>query len=179
MPPSKTAFPRCRHGVLLIFVAAALGGCATVPMVTDEEDAEAKEFRVPEDKSRIYVYRNERFAGAIRMDLSVDGRMIGRTAPMTFHMVDVEPGNHTISSHAEIVSTIQVRAKPGKAHFVWQEVKMGTWVARSKLHRVPEAQGRAGVSACRMALSDRPSRTPARQSRNRSLRSEPAPQESR
>lgn len=37
----------------------------------------------------------------------------------------------------------------GKNYFVWQEVKMGLWMARSALQTVDEATGRKGVAECK------------------------------
>ncbi|WP_168196438.1 hypothetical protein [Bdellovibrio sp. NC01] len=35
-----------------------------------------------------------------------------------------------------------------KNYYVWQEVKMGILWARTKLHKVDEAEGQAGVRQC-------------------------------
>ena len=137
--------------VAVVAMLAMLAGCASVPMASLESDSAAKQFQVAADKSRIYIYRNENMGGAIPMSLSVDGRMLGQSGPKTFFMVDVDPGSHTVSSHTENVSTLTVDAKAGKAHYIWQEVKMGMWSARSQLQEVDAATGQAGVAECKLA----------------------------
>jgi len=66
----------------------------------------------------------------------------------------VEPGAHEITSLTENTSTITVDAIAGKNHFIWQEVKMGTWSAGSLLQEVSEQEGRAGVNECKLVASD-------------------------
>lgn len=150
----KLKFGDFRRGVALLLVGAAVvafAGCAAVPMASLDQDAEAKKFSVPAGQSRIYVYRNESIGGAIPMTVSLDGRVMGRTAMQTFFVWDVAPGKHTVTSHAEDVSNLILETAAGKDYYVWQEVKMGLWFARSLLQQVDEKTGRAGVLECRLA----------------------------
>jgi hypothetical protein len=150
----KLRFGDFRRGIALLLVGAAavaFAGCAAVTMAPIDQDAEAKKFEVPAGQSRIYVYRNESFGGAIYMTLSLDGRIMGRTAAQTYFMWDVAPGKHTVSSHAEDVSTVTLETAPGRSYYIWQEVKMGLWMARSALQQVDEKTGRAGVLECQLA----------------------------
>ncbi len=140
-------------GFTALVFAIMLTGCATVPMASLEHDSAAKEFVVPPDVSRIYLYRNESFGGAIPMTVSLDGQTMGQTGPKTYYMWDVPPGDHTVSSYAEDVSELKLTTMPGRAYYVWQEVKMGLWSARSQLQEVDEATGRSGVLECKLAQS--------------------------
>ena len=54
---------------------------------------------------------------------------------------------------AENVSTLKLTTEPGKTYYVWQEVKMGAFMARSQLQQVDEATGRKGVLECKRAQS--------------------------
>ena len=114
-------------------------------------DNEAKTFQAPANAARIYVYRNESMGGAIPLTISLDGKTLGQTGPKTYFMVDVSPGQHQIDSYAENVSSLNLDTQAGKIYYVWQEIKMGMWSARSALHEVPEAQGQKGVMECKMA----------------------------
>ena len=42
----------------------------------------------------------------------------------------------------------------GKSYYVWQEVKMGMWMARSQLQEVDEQTGRKGVAECKRTHSN-------------------------
>ncbi len=138
---------------LLLTLALLVTGCASVPMASLEDDAQAKRFAAKPDKSSIYVYRNESFGSAIPMTVSLDGKVAGQTGPQTYYLWEVSPGSHEIASHAEDVSTLKLNTEPGKAYYVWQEVKMGLWMARSLLQQVDEEAGRKGVLECKRAQS--------------------------
>lgn len=131
-----------------------LNGCASVPMASLEEDSIAKKYQVSNDKSMIYLFRNENFGGALPLTVSIDEQIAGQTAPYTYFVWEVIPGEHLIKSFAEDVSSLLLVAQPGKAHFVRQEVKMGMWMARSQLYEVSEQDGRDAVNECKMAKSN-------------------------
>jgi len=137
--------------VLGVISAAVLAsGCASVPMASPERDSAAKTFSVKPGKANIYVYRNESMGAAIKMELVLDGRLVGSTAAKTYVLLEVNPGKHTLISKAENDSVLSVAAAAGRNYFVWQEVKMGVLVMRSALQLVDEATGKAGVAECKL-----------------------------
>lgn len=119
-----------------------------------DDDARAKTFSVREGKSNIYVYRDESFGGAIPMTVALNGRVAGQTGPKTYFLFEVEPGTHEVSSLAENTSVLKLNTEAGKAYYVWQEVKMGVWMARTQLQQVDEATGRKGVAECKRAQAN-------------------------
>ncbi len=131
--------------------AMVLVGCASVPMGSMEDDAKAKAFVPPPDKAALYIYRNETFGAAVPMNLSINGRNIGQSASKTYFLFNVVPGGYSVESTAENVAELKLQMEPGKNYFVWQEVKMGMWMARSQLHQVDEVTGRAGVQESKLA----------------------------
>lgn len=136
--------------VVTLLAIFSLYGCASVPLATPEADQAAKTFTPVEGKANIYVYRNETFGAAIKVPVSVDGKAAGSTASKTFFHWEVEPGQHKIVSHAEKDDVITVDAVAGTNHYVWQEMKMGTWSARTKLQMVDEDKGQKGVNQCKL-----------------------------
>ncbi len=122
-----------------------LSGCASVPMASPEQDAKAKAFLPSPDKAALYIYRNETFGAAIPMTVSVNGTLLGQTAAYTYFQLNLTPGKYDIESHAENISTLSLVTEAGKNYFVWQEVKMGMWMARSLLQQMDETLGRAGI----------------------------------
>ncbi|MGD8999631.1 MAG: DUF2846 domain-containing protein [Granulosicoccaceae bacterium] len=137
-----------------IIVILLASGCASVPMASLDEDTRAKTFNVSADKANLYVYRNESMGGAVTMTVSLDGKVAGMSGPKTYFLLTVEPGEHTVSSYAENVSTLTIKTEAGKNYYIWQEVKMGFWMARSLLQQVDEETGRAGVLECKRAKSN-------------------------
>ena len=134
-------------------IALAISGCASVPMGDPKQNAALKTFQVAPDKAGIYIYRNESMGGAVKMDVAVDGQPIGQTAANTYLFKEVTPGKHTVSSTAENTDTLVVDVKQGTLAYIWQEVKMGVLYARTKLHLVPEEQGKKGVQETNLAVS--------------------------
>jgi hypothetical protein len=139
---------------LLVVAAYCLGGCASVPMASMDLDARAKAFEVKPDKSNIYVYRNESFGGAIPLTIALDGKVAGQTAMQTYFLFEVDPGPHEVTSIAENTTSLKLDTLPGKNYFVWQEVKMGMWMARSQLQEVDDQTGRKGVAECKRAQAN-------------------------
>jgi len=140
---------------VLLLVTSLVTGCASVPLTSMEEDTKAKSFAAPATgKANIYVYRNESYGGAIMLTIALDGKLAGQTSMRTYFLWEVDPGSHEISSLSENTSTLKLNTEAGKTYFIWQEVKMGMWSARSQLQQVDEAAGRKGVSECKRAQSN-------------------------
>jgi hypothetical protein len=137
-------------GLLVVF-AVLVSGCASVPMGDATRDAELKTFKPKADKAALYVYRNESMGAAIKMTVVLDGKVLGDTAAKTYLYTDVEPGNHRLVSKTENDSTLDFTAVAGKIYYVWQEVKMGLFAARSSLQLVDEKDGQAGVLESKLA----------------------------
>jgi hypothetical protein len=136
---------------LAAVAAVNLVGCASVQMGDARQDAALKTFAAPADKAGLYIYRNETMGAAVKMDVTLDGKAIGQTAAKTFLYKEITPGKHVVASVAENSDMVEVDAKPGKLYYVWQEVKMGLMYARTKLHLVEEAAGKAGVQESKLA----------------------------
>jgi hypothetical protein len=139
----------CFVGLLLLVT-----GCASVPMAAKEADAAAKSFRVPADKSRVYIYRNETMGAAVKIPVTLDGKLVGSTAKNTYFALDVSPGTHEVGCVAETGGKVIVDVKPGEAAYVWQEMKMGMWAASCAMHVVDEKQGQKAVTECTLAAAE-------------------------
>jgi hypothetical protein len=153
---------RLAYAVLGATALLTVAGCASVPMAPPEVDRAAKEFPAPPPgRSQVYVYRNESLGSAVRFDLTVDGFLVGSTGPKTYLLFPVTPGQHTLVSRAENADPFPMVTEAGKTYFVWQEVKMGMFSARSRLGLVEAVKGQAGVKACGLAVTTPPLGAPA------------------
>lgn len=131
-------------------LVAMMTGCASVPMATADLDNQAKQFTTVPNKAKIYIYRNENMGAAVKMPLLLNGMSVGDTVAKSYVLREVEPGEHTIVSKTENDAELTLIAEPGVNYFVWQEVKMGAFSARSKLHLVTEAEGKKAVLGCKL-----------------------------
>jgi hypothetical protein len=136
--------------LLELLMILIVSGCASVPMGSLEDDVKAKNFTPPSGKASIYIYRNENLGGAIPMTVAVNGRTLGQTAAMTFFRLDIPSGKYNVESHAENVSTLSLTTEAGNNYYIWQEVKMGMWMARSLLQQVNETTGKEAVNQCKL-----------------------------
>ena len=133
--------------------ALALSGCASVPKGDTAQDAALKTFTAKPDVAGIYIYRNENFGAAIKMDIDVDGKPLGQTAAKTYLYKEVPAGKHVVTSKSENDDSVELDTVAGKLYYLWQEVKMGLLYARTKLNVVNEATGQAGVKESELAVS--------------------------
>lgn len=138
----------CFSSILPLCMLLLVTGCASVPMTSSDDDAKAKSFTVRSGKANIYLYRNEVFGAALKMTVSVNGKVAGQTASKTYFLWEVDPGIYDISSIAENTSTVKLIAEAGKSYFIWQEMKMGLFAARSELKQVDDDTGRKAVAEC-------------------------------
>lgn len=138
---------------LLISAVLALTGCASVPMGDPVQDAALKTFTAKPDVAGIYIYRNENFGAAVKMDIEIDGKPLGMTAAKTYLYKEVPAGKHQVTSKSENDDSILIDTVAGKLYYIWQEVKMGLLYARTKLHLVDEATGQAGVKESSLAVA--------------------------
>jgi hypothetical protein len=129
----------------MVLFAMLVSGCASVPMGDATRDAELKIFKPKADKAGLYVFRNENFGAAIKMTVLLDGKILGDTAAKTYLYTDLEPGSHRLISKTENDSVLDFTAVAGQLYYVWQEVKMGLFAARSNVQLVDEKTGQAGV----------------------------------
>jgi len=140
-------------GILTMAMVLLLTGCASVPMAAMDQDAKAKEFSPAPTKASLYIYRNENFGAAMPLTVSVNGKTLGQTAAKTYFELNLMPGQYNVQSDAENISTLALSLEAGRNYFVWQEIKMGLWSARSLLQQVDESTGRAGVTESKLIAS--------------------------
>ncbi len=142
---------------VILPLAVLASACASVPLAPPEADAQAKQFQAPPPgHANLYVFRNESLGGAVRMSVNLDGAALGDTAAKTYLYTPIPAGTHTVVSKAENDSTANIDARAGESYFVWQEVKIGLWSARSALQLVSEDRGREGVRECKMGMTNAP-----------------------
>lgn len=140
----------------ILFALFSLVGCASVPMGDPGEDARLKTFPVKPNVAGVYVYRNEVMGAAITIPVDLDGEHLGRTASKTYFYKEVAPGKHKVTSRAENDEVLEFDTIAGKLYFIWQEIKMGLFQPRTKLHLMNDEEGRKGVLESKLAAKGQP-----------------------
>ncbi|UTW03616.1 DUF2846 domain-containing protein [Amphritea atlantica] len=139
-----------RIPVILALIALLVTGCASVPMEALVKDTESKQFVPAPDKASLYIYRNEVLGAAIPMSVFINGKNLGQTASKTYFHLSLIPGQYDIDSIAENNCSLSLSVEPNQNYFVWQEIKMGMWMARCALHEVGQQEGREGVTESKL-----------------------------
>jgi uncharacterized protein YceK len=139
--------------ILALLVCTMVSGCATVPMASLDSDQQAKQFKKVVDKSSIYIFRNESFGAAIKIPITINGIMIGQTAPDTFFNIKTDPGPQTITCLGETTESLLLTTKPERIYYIRQEMKMGLISARCAIYEVIESEGKEAVNSCNLAQS--------------------------
>jgi hypothetical protein len=86
---------------------------------------------------------------AITMHVSDGGKLIGETGPCGYLCWERPPGETTISSTSEGVSTAPLTIQAGATYYIFQHVRMGLWIARNELEIVNEEQGKQLLAKCK------------------------------
>ena len=138
-----------------IFLMFIFSGCVQkMERAPIAEDKLAKEFKTDPDFANLYICRNESFGWAVHMPVLVNDKLIGRTEAQSYFYIKLEEGRQNIKSLTEQIQSIYVDTTKGKNYFVWQEVKMGTWVANSMLHSMSDEDGKKCVKSSYMLKID-------------------------
>ncbi|WP_241722211.1 DUF2846 domain-containing protein [Raoultella sp. HC6] len=140
----------------VILSSALLGGCASVPLASNAENATAKSFPAPESgKAGLYVYRDSFVGKALKKDVYLDGRCLGETADRVFFYQQISASQpHTLGTESEFSpNNLTLNIAPGKNYFVRQYIKMGVFVGGAGLEQVPESEGMRVVSKPEVKLA--------------------------
>jgi hypothetical protein len=129
--------------------ALFLIGCASATQFVPMPDL-AKKVEDPA-KGRIYVMRPSGLGGAVGMDVSDGGILIGSTGPGKFLCWEREPGDVIVSSASENTSRVSLPVRAGSVHYVLQNIRMGIWIARTDLEVLDEEQGPKELQHCKPA----------------------------
>jgi hypothetical protein len=133
-----------RRLVLCALPLLVIAGCATAPPT--EKFAVASP-TPPPGSGRIVFFRTSNIFGfAMRADILLDQKVIGRSAPATKFSVDVTPGMHQVSVPNSVYSgdrTLQVPVKAGEVVFVRTWIGSGSFAGRTEVEVVSRAEGEA------------------------------------
>jgi hypothetical protein len=126
--------------------AVLLTGCVSTKQFVPLPD-QSKAIDDP-SKGRIYVMRPATAGSAVSIAVSDDGAPIGSTGSHGYLCWERPPGDTTISSTSEGVSQLPLTVDAGKTYYIFQHLRMGWWIARSKLELLDETEGVKVLKKC-------------------------------
>ncbi len=122
--------------VLLIFILSSCAGMKNPDMASTAMNLESKKFDPAPGKSKIYIIRPSKFGGVGIYIFPIVNKMVtGALASGSYLMMEVLPGNYTISAAGNIENpgNVEIAAEAGEIYFVkmYPKVKIGVFVALS------------------------------------------------
>jgi Protein of unknown function (DUF2846)/Prokaryotic membrane lipoprotein lipid attachment site len=144
-----------KKSFVAIVLALAVSGCSLVPLADNTRDAELKTFPVVPDAASLYIYRDDPAGALVRVDVKLNGELLGKTATLTYLHRTLAPGKHTIESVSENNAKLEVEAKAGQLIFVRQELTIGLipMFPGTKLLLMGEEDGKKGVLESKLVRS--------------------------
>lgn len=118
------------------------------------------------EKARIYVLRPVSIGGMVPMEVQDGEIVVGETGPRGALCWERDPGPADITSHAENVDFLRIETEKGMVYYLLQKVKMGFFVARTKLELLMKDEGPETLQKCKLpaAVTSAPAATSAKSS---------------
>lgn len=142
---------------VIFLVAITVGfftGCSTVPLEPREVSDAAKAFKTPpEGESGLYVYRDSFVGQALKKDVYVDNKCLGRTSNKVFFYQKLKANQeHVIATESEFSpNTLTINTQSGENYFVRQYIKMGLVVGGADLELVEDEKAKNVIVGLDMA----------------------------
>jgi hypothetical protein len=126
--------------------------CVTVPLASAEEDAAAKEFQPPRaGKAKIYIARPRTIEPKIKSAVFFDGEPVASLAPMTYIVIETDPGMHYVKVHTEQDFEIALDLAPGKIYYLEHRLSLFFNTVSGALKAVDEGEGKSQVLKSKLA----------------------------
>lgn len=139
------------RNLLLTVFALSLFSCSTTKLANPGEAQRLQNMAPPDGKALIYFIRPSAVGSVVNMKITCDGRHIGSTTGKRYIYALVEPGKREFVSHAENKDELPLVTEAGQTYFIEQKAKMGIVMARTRLERISEEEGRQKLAKCKLS----------------------------
>ncbi len=132
--------------VIAIIVLSVLTGCAaTGPLYSDMS---ASIPTLPANKGRIYFYRSDTaFGAAVTSDISLNGKVVGKSERASVFYVDQIPGNCVVSTSTEVEKQLTFTLAANETRYVHTSVSLGVFVGRINAKLVNAAEAKSEIAS--------------------------------
>ncbi len=131
--------------LLAATLLALASGCATGPKFAEVSDRISK--RNP-DTGRIYLYRTTTLGAALKPQIKLNGKPIGKSVAKGFLYVDAEPGKYEIMTSTEVDRKLSLMLEKGQTRYVKFGVSMGFFVGHVYPELVESEAGMQEIQEC-------------------------------
>lgn len=143
--PMKEGFAPCNR-------LGKIRQCVTVPLALAEEDGAAKRFQAVPNKARIYLVRPFTQEPIKRSQVFVDQQLAAEMAPLTYVVIDVDPGLHRIGVRTDVDAAISLRTDPGQLYYIQYSLSQLFGNYSGKLETMDEVTGQSAILKSKKAL---------------------------
>ncbi len=139
---------------LFVFTTFLLASCASTNKMSNkispEMSEQAKNQKVPEGKSLVYVYRVSSLGLAVGLQVSLNNKMLASFYPKRFYVCTLDQGKYVFTGHGENEDDIIITTEPGKKYYIEAKPKMGFASARIELELHDQVDGNSDVQRCKL-----------------------------
>ncbi len=145
---------------VLVVLLVLLSGCEIYnEKASQEQDASAKQFKHEDNRSVIYVYRENSAVAIIQaFRLYLNDQSVANSTSGTFVRLVVNPGIYKIGvgnvSNSSIIDSIDITADKGKIYYVKLTIGANVVSGEPKLSLVDEEAGQKDILSCSLLVSD-------------------------
>lgn len=135
-------------------VALLISGCASVPLESEEQSAEAKKFAAPaKGMAGLYVYRDSSLGGALKKNVKINGKCLGESAPYIFFYEQLEGDKeHIVATESEFSDNeLPLFMQADENYFVRQYVRPGVFVGGANLEVIPADKAKKAIKELKLA----------------------------
>lgn len=129
--------------VALVFVAAALAGCASGPKFETVASSIAP---VKSNQGRIYFYRSGTLGAAIQPEVRLNNTLVGKAEPNGVFYVDHAPGHMVVVTGSEVDKKLTFTLGAGETRYVKLAVGFGVLVWRVIPELVDAKEAKSDIS---------------------------------
>lgn len=136
------------HSLLAIALLLQVTGCYSYGLRKPEPVPLEAFGLVPADEAQVCVVRPHWIAAAVTAVVRDNGQVVGATRGPTYFCYRVWPGQHVITSEADLTEETVLEARPGGRYFLHQIVDNIVGVVRTRPAWVDEKEAGQLVDRC-------------------------------
>ena len=133
-----------------VFVVFLLASCAVSSKISAEVSESAKNQKVPEGKSLVYVYRISSLGFAVGLNVSLNSKNLASFYPKRYYLCTLDPGKYVFTGNGENEDDIILTTEPNKRYYIEARPKMGFASARIGLELHDQVEGNKDIQRCKM-----------------------------
>jgi hypothetical protein len=139
--------------VVVTVIISALSGNKALALASAADSQRALGFASDPQRAVVYLFRDAFVGKLVGIDVLVDGKPIAQTRGKTFLRLELEPGQHVLTSSTPSQGTsveLSLNIAAGSVSYVEQSIKMGAAKSAPAMTLKDESESQARIRRCRL-----------------------------